>query len=121
MDSIAINEFPQHTSFGDSDSIVISGANEEALVPFVTMKEAIANAISGDIQGGTPSVAMSPSELDSTKSKVWLYAGETTTAYKNGYIYYWIGAAWQEGNYYGQTVDYATDADVNSIISILEG
>lgn len=121
MNNIAINNFPQHASIIDTDGVVISGASEEALVPFSTVKEAIANAISGDIQGGAPSVAMSPSELDSTQSKVWLYAGETTTTYRNGYIYYWIGAAWAEGNYYGQTVDYATDADVNSIISILEG
>jgi len=121
MDNIAINEFPQHASFGESDNIVISGAEEEALVPFNTMKEAIANAISGDIQGGAPPVAMLPSELDSTKSKVWLYGGETTTAYKNGYIYYWVGEAWAEGNYYGQTVDFATQAEINSIINIIEG
>ena len=121
MDNIAINDFPQHTSFGEGDHIVISGAEEEALVPFDTMKEAIANSISGDIQGGTPPVAMSPSDLDHEESKVWLYGGTTTSGYTNGYIYYWVGSAWAQGNYYGQTVDYATSADISGIISILEG
>jgi len=121
MDNIAINEFPQHAFFGESDHIVISGAEEEALVPFNTLKESVASAISGDIQSGAPPVAMTPSDLDHEVSKVWLYAGETTTGYENGYIYYWIGAAWQQGNYYGQTVDFATQTEINSIINIIEG
>lgn len=121
MDNIAINEFPQHAFFGESDHIVISGAEEEALVPFNTLKESVASAISGDLQSGTPPVAMIPSDLDHEVSKVWLYGGTTTTGYENGYIYYWIGAAWEQGNYYGQTVDFATQNEINSIISIIEG
>ena len=119
MDNIAINEFPQHTSFGEGDHVVISGAEEEALVPFDTMKEAIANSISGDIQGGTPPVAMAPSDLDHEVSKVWLYGGATTTGYENGYIYFWNGSAWERGSYYGQVVEYATQAEVTSILNIL--
>ena len=119
MDNIAINEFPQHAFFGESDNVVISGAEEEALVPFDTMKEAIANSISGDIQGGAPPVAMTPSDLDHEVSNVWLYGGTTTTGYENGYIYYWIGSAWAQGNYYGQVVEYATQAEVTSILNIL--
>jgi hypothetical protein len=84
------------------------------------MKEAIANSISGDIQGGTPPVAMTPSDLDSEVSKVWLYVGTTTTGYENGYIYYWVGAAWAKGSYYGQVVDYATTAEIDALVSILE-
>lgn len=121
MDNIAINEFPQHASFSESDHIVISGAEEEALVPFGTVKDAIASAISGDIQSGTPPVAMAPSDLDSEVSKVWLYGGTTTTGYENGYIYYWVGAAWAKGSYYGQVVDYATTAEIDALVSILEG
>ena len=119
MDNIAINEFPQHTFFGEGDHVVISGVEEEALVPFDTMKEAIANSISGDIQGGAPPVAMTPSDLDHEVSNVWLYGGTTTTGYENGYIYYWIGSAWAQGNYYGQVVEYATQAEVTSILNIL--
>lgn len=121
MDNIAINDFPQHTSFGESDHVVISGAEEEALVPFTTMKEAIANAISGDIQGGTPPVATTAEGFDETESKVWLYTGTTTQDYENGYIYFWNGSAWERGSCYGQTVDFATTAEIDSIISIIEG
>jgi hypothetical protein len=121
MDNIAINEFPQHASFGESDNVVISGAEEEALVPFNTLKESVASAISGDIQSGAPPVAMTPSDLDHEVSKVWLYTGTTTTDYENGYIYFWNGTAWEKGSYYGQVVEYATQAEINSIINIIEG
>ena len=119
MDNIAINEFPQHTSFGVGDHVVISGAEEEALVPFDTMKEAIANSISGDIQGGTPPVATTAEDFDETESKVWLYTGTTTQDYENGYIYFWNGSACERGSYYGQVVEYATQAEVTSILNIL--
>ena len=121
MDNIAINEFPQHASFGESDHIVISWAEEEALVPFNTLKESVASAISGDIQSGTPPVAKAAEDFDETESKVWLYTGTTTTDYENGYIYYWNGSTWDRGSYYGQVVDFATQAEINSIINIIEG
>ena len=119
MDNIAINEFPQHAFFGESDHIVISGAEEEALVPFGTVKDAIAGAISGDIQSGTPPVAKTTEDFDETESKVWLYTGTTTQDYENGYIYFWNGSAWERGSYYGQVVEYATQAEVTSILNIL--
>ena len=121
MDNIAINEFPQHAFFGESDHIVISGAEEEALVPFNTLKESVASAISGDLQSGTPPVAQTAEDFDETESKVWLYTGTTTQDYENGYIYFWNGSAWERGSYYGQTVDFATQNEINSIISIIEG
>lgn len=119
MDNIAINEFPQHAFFGESDHIVISGAEEEALVPFNTLKESVASAISGDIQSGTPPVATTAADFDETESKVWLYTGTTTQDYENGYIYFWDGSTWTKGSYYGQVVDYATTAEIDALVAML--